>query len=217
MLVDDASPSPDPSSSPGGRVVGYCIGCPDVYAFADRYPSYTAAILSTAVAPPPPLPSSSTSTPTSPGDEEEEVEEPFWIPDDATLTPSGTAPLAAKKPNPAALVRLAHDPRRLLQLDRPSGLPAQGWRATMHIDLLPAYQRRGWGRRLIDAYVRSVRASGQDYGRGAWIGIAPDNAGVVQFYEKVGFRLAAASSAIEREGQDGGEDGIHMVIDIAKA
>ncbi|KAK8112466.1 Acyl-CoA N-acyltransferase [Apiospora sp. TS-2023a] len=205
MLVDDESDSSDPSSSPGGQVVGYCIGTPEVYAFADRYPSYTTSILSTAVAPPPPLASP-----------DEEDPEPFWIPDDTTLTPSGTTPLAAKKPNPAALIRLAHDPRKLLQLDSgPSGLPAQGWRATMHIDLLPAYQRRGWGRRLIDAYLRSVQASGEDYGKGAWIGIAPDNAGVVHFYEKVGFRLATPSSS--EEGDNGAEDGIHMVIDIAKS
>ncbi|KAK8063201.1 hypothetical protein PG996_007853 [Apiospora saccharicola] len=204
MLVDDDdSSSPDPSSTPGGKVVGYCIGTPDVYAFADRYPSYTTSILSTAVAPPPPL---------APGEEDE----PFWIPDDTTLTPSGTAPLSAKKPNPAALIRLAHDPRKLLQLDSgPSGLPAQGWRATMHIDLLPAYQRRGWGRRLIEAYVRSVQASGEDHGKGAWIGIAPDNAGVVQFYDKVGFRLATPLSS--EEGDNGADDGIHMVIDIAKS
>ncbi|KAK8078739.1 Acyl-CoA N-acyltransferase [Apiospora phragmitis] len=184
----------------------------------ERYPSYIASVLSTAVAPPPPLPPPSSST--------QEQEEPFWIPDDTTLTPSGTAPLQAKKPNPAALIRLAYDPRKLLQLtdssnsNAPKSLSSQGWRATMHIDLLPAYQRRGWGRRLIDAYVRSVRASGEDYGRGAWIGIAPDNAGVVQFYEKVGFRLVTPStpSAVEGEGTGGGgEDGIHMVIDIAQA
>ncbi|KAK7934587.1 hypothetical protein PG985_000082 [Apiospora marii] len=224
MLVDDddddesppsSSSDPPSSSSPGGgggKVVGYCIGCPDVYAFADRYPSYVSTILSPSVAPPPPLPSSPSS---SPG---EENPEPFWIPDDTTLTPTGLTPLAAKKkPNPAALVRLAHEPRQLLQLNRTSGLPAQGWRATMHIDLLPAYQRRGWGRRLVDAYVRSVRASGHDYGRGAWIGIAPDNAGVVRFYEKVGFRLVTPSPVGETEGGDGGEDGIHMVIKIEKA
>ncbi|KAK8062130.1 Acyl-CoA N-acyltransferase [Apiospora hydei] len=135
-------------------------------------------------------------------------------------------------PNPAALVRLAYDPRKLLQLDGGDDdthqglpLPSQGWRATMHIDLLPAYQRRGWGRRLVDAYVRSVRASGADYGRGAWIGIAPDNAGVVAFYEKVGLRLVVApppSSSATGEGESGGggggdEEGIHMVLDIAKA
>ncbi|KAK7959909.1 uncharacterized protein PG986_004763 [Apiospora aurea] len=191
MLVDDDDAQDEPSSHSassggGGKVVGYCIGCPDVFAFADRYPSYITTILS---------------------------------------------PHRPPKPNPAALVRLAYDPRKLLQLDDTlQGLPAQGWRATMHIDLLPAYQRRGWGRRLVDAYVRSVRASGAEYGRGAWIGIAPDNAGVVAFYEKVGFRLvvtppppppSSANDEGENSGGGGGggddEDGIHMVLDIAKA
>ena len=219
MLVDGHESS-DASGSGDGKVVGYCIGCPDVYAFAERYPSYISSVLSTAVAPPPPASSpSSTSAPdlASPGEEE-----PFWIPDDTTLTPSGTAPLQAKKPNPAALVRLAYDPRRLLQLDgsrkdlsSPQGEGGGGWRATMHIDLLPEYQHRGWGRQLIDAYVRSVQASGEDFGKGAWIGIAADNAGVVEFYKKVGFRLITPPVA-DQGRSGGGGDGISMVIDIAK-
>ncbi|KAK6836951.1 acetyltransferase [Apiospora arundinis] len=249
MLVDDAHPtdtSGPSGSGDGGRVVGYCIGCPDVFAFAERYPSYITNILSTTVAPPPSLGPSASSTSASGGlpatdggltsssgpttsTSSTTEEEPFWIPDDTTLTST------AKKPNPAALIRLAYDPIRLLSLDgsprdlssssssssssasSSSSFEGGGWRATMHIDLLPEYQRQGWGRHLIESFVRSVQASGADYGRGAWIGIAPDNAQVVSFYEKVGFRLAtppAAVTSAEDGSGGGGEEGINMVIDI---
>jgi len=77
----------------------------------------------------------------------------------------------------------------------------------MHIDLLPEWQRGGWGRRLIEKFVASVQASGQDYGEGEHIGVAGENSKVVPFYEKVGFRVVEGG---ENEGN------IWMVRDIEK-
>ncbi|KAK7995639.1 hypothetical protein PG990_014412 [Apiospora arundinis] len=122
------------------------------------------------------------------------------------------------RPNPSPFPRrLPRDLSSSSSSSASSSFEGGGWRATMHIDLLPEYQRQGWGRHLIESFVRSVQASGADYGRGAWIGIAPDNAQVVSFYEKVGFRLAtppAAVTSAEDGSGGGGEEGINMVIDI---
>lgn len=82
------------------------------------------------------------------------------------------------------------------------------WRSTMHIDLLDHWQGQGWGRKLIEAFVESVKRSGQDFGQGIWIGIAGENGKVVKFYEKLGFRIA------EKPGK-GESEGIQMVRDIS--
>ncbi|KAK7964451.1 hypothetical protein PG988_011425 [Apiospora saccharicola] len=205
MLVDDDdSSSPDPSSTPGGKVVGYCIGTPDVYAFADRYPSYTTSILSTAVAPPPPL---------APGEEDE----PFWIPDDTTLTPSGTAPPLRQETQPGRPDPFGPRPpqaaparQRSVRSPRPG---MAGHYAHRPLARLPAP-------RLGPPPHRSLRAQRAGERRGPRQGRLdrhrpPDNAGVVQFYDKVGFRLATPLSS--EEGDNGADDGIHMVIDIAKS
>lgn len=64
-----------------------------------------------------------------------------------------------------------------------------------------------WGRQLIDRFVASVQASGQDYGEGEHIGVAGENSKVVPFYERVGFRVIEGG---EREGN------IWMVREIEK-
>lgn len=107
--------------------------------------------------------------------------------------------------NPLALAQNAYRVDWML-LENKEAVTAR-WRATMHIDLLPAWQGRGWGRTLIDGFVASVRGSGEDYGEGEHIGVAGENAKVVPFYEKVGFRVVAGG---EREGN------IWMVRDIEK-
>ncbi|KAM0327451.1 hypothetical protein ACHAQA_005739 [Verticillium albo-atrum] len=104
--------------------------------------------------------------------------------------------------NEQALLQLAHD-FDLAVLQGKEVL----WgthRATMHIDLLDEWQGKGWGRKLIEAFVESVRAE-TGYGQGVHIGIAGDNGKVVAFYEKVGFRLQPGG---EKEG------GIWMVKDL---
>ncbi|KAI0395243.1 hypothetical protein F5Y17DRAFT_208132 [Xylariaceae sp. FL0594] len=218
-----------------GRAVGYCIGCPDVYAFVSRYEEYITAILSRDVARPAQL----------------TVQEPWTIPAPSSPSPSpspSTTPTPKVTVNPVALAQNAYRADWLL-LPHSSPSEKQGqehgqdknssstpknhgdgdgkaemvsrWRDTMHIDILPSHQAAGWGRKLIDQFVASVtvqasNSSGQgekeqkaeaeeNYGEGVHIGIARENSKVVPFYDRVGFRLF-------RPGQSEGT--IWMVRDI---
>lgn len=57
--------------------------------------------------------------------------------------------------------------------------------AHLHIDILPEYQRRGWGRRLIARAITYLRAE-----RGLsrlWLGLDTKNDGAKRFYERLGF------------------------------
>lgn len=56
--------------------------------------------------------------------------------------------------------------------------------AHLHIDVLPAAQRRGWGRALVGAVVRELAARGA---RGVWVGLDPRNAKARAFYARLGF------------------------------
>ncbi|KOS17374.1 hypothetical protein ESCO_006541 [Escovopsis weberi] len=84
------------------------------------------------------------------------------------------------------MLRWVFDQRGLLVAGK-EGLRAEGITATMHIDLLAGWQGKGWGKKMVERFVGSVRAEGGAGCRGVWIGIAPDNAGVVGFYERLGF------------------------------
>lgn len=125
--------------------------------------------------------------------------------------------------NPAALLQLAFRPDLLLLHQHPapasngvnssdtssgeaqlSSSQISRYRATMHIDLLPAWQAKGWGGKLIERFVESVRDSGADYGAGERIGVAAENRKVLPFYAKMGFQVAL----------DGSSDTIVLVKDI---
>ncbi|KAI0203607.1 hypothetical protein F4808DRAFT_417265 [Astrocystis sublimbata] len=179
-----------------GNAVGYCIGCPDVHAFAAAYPKYIASILSAAV----PQPDFSTRAPwtttiTTTTNKEEA---------NADSKPDGVE-VEIEATNPLALAQNAYRPDWVLFEGQGKEALTARWRATMHIDLLPEWQGRGWGRQLIDRFVASVQSSGQDYGDGEHIGIAGENKKVVAFYERVGFRIIQGGE---------GEGDITMVRDI---
>ncbi len=53
----------------------------------------------------------------------------------------------------------------------------------LHIDLLPTFQGKGWGRRLIDVLLGSLRAAGST---GVHLGVAEANARAIAFYERLG-------------------------------
>ncbi|KAI0129757.1 acetyltransferase [Xylariales sp. AK1849] len=170
-----------------GRTVGYCIGCPDVFALAAAYGRYVDDVLSVDVARP------------------ASAREPW------TLLGDSMAPgAAAAQVNPVAMAQTAYDVDRLL-FEGNAHLTGR-WRATMHIDLLEPFQGQGWGRKLIERFVESVKASGADYGEGTWIGIGGENSKVVKFYERVGFRVVE-----KPDGERGDGAGINMVRDIEKA
>lgn len=78
-----------------------------------------------------------------------------------------------------------------LLVDGNEDLLADGYRATMHVDLLDGWQGKGWGRKLVDLFVESVRKTDSEFGesKGIWIGVGASNAKVVPFYEKLGFRV----------------------------
>ncbi|KAI0175348.1 acetyltransferase [Pestalotiopsis sp. NC0098] len=182
-----------------GHAVGYCIGCPDVHAFASAYPSYVAEVLSPTVAAPPDL----------------DTREPWSILDDSLLgltAPGTAAPALGHKVNVVSMAQTAYNVRWLL-FEGNEHL-TDNWRATMHIDLLEPWQSKGWGRRLIASFVDSVRGSSQDYGQGIWIGIAAENERVVKFYERIGFRRIEKPDSGTGQGED---HGINMVKDLPNA
>ncbi|RYP21570.1 hypothetical protein DL765_002206 [Monosporascus sp. GIB2] len=177
-----------------GNAVGYCIGCPDVHALAEAHPRYVAGVLGGAVAAP----------------AQTETREPWLLPPAPGDGPEGREGKKEKTVNPAALAQLAYRADwLLLDGDAARAELMRRWRATMHIDLLEPWQGRGWGRRLIEAFVRSVRESGADYGEGEHIGVAGENRKVVAFYERMGFRVVS---------DDGGDEGtIVLVKDIERS
>jgi ribosomal protein S18 acetylase RimI-like enzyme len=64
----------------------------------------------------------------------------------------------------------------------------------LHINLLPEAQGKGWGARLIDTFLASLRAHGV---KGASLGVNTANTRAIAFYEKYGFhRIPAERSSI---------------------
>lgn len=73
----------------------------------------------------------------------------------------------------------------------------EAYPAHFHIDILPEYQRQGWGRKLIEKMCEALRDAGS---KGVHLGMEAANGHAEKFYGKVGF---------ERYGRvlDGGESG----------
>ncbi|KAF5502124.1 hypothetical protein CGCA056_v014015 [Colletotrichum aenigma] len=152
-----------------GRVVGYCIGCPNVNDFAAAYDRYVKEVLETS-------PELAGRRPQS-----LETKAPWNL-------PSGEV-------NEEALLQQAWNPTWLVLDDERKDLWGE-WKGTMHIDLLENYQGKGWGRKLVGKFEESLReadkAKGGDerlYGKGWHIGVGGENEKVVKFYEKMGFRV----------------------------
>jgi ribosomal protein S18 acetylase RimI-like enzyme len=71
-------------------------------------------------------------------------------------------------------------PERML-VDELGAYPAH-----LHIDLLPAYQRAGHGRRLVATFVDEVGRAGAP---AVYLAVAKANTGAQEFYRRVGFEL----------------------------
>lgn len=98
-----------------------------------------------------------------------------WIP-----ASTARCPLPADPPVTADDVMLAlhHRPERMLVpelADHP---------AHLHIDLLPDWQGKGWGRRLMSAFVDGLRAAGVPR---LHLGMVSTNAPARAFYDRLGF------------------------------
>lgn len=59
--------------------------------------------------------------------------------------------------------------------------------AHLHIDILEAYQGRGWGRKLITTAIEYLRGENVE-GGGVWLGMDPRNVKARAFYERLGFK-----------------------------
>ncbi|WP_235931428.1 MULTISPECIES: GNAT family N-acetyltransferase [Actinomyces] len=95
---------------------------------------------------------------------------------------------------------LAETDRKYLRLLRaPVPQPAawlERYPAHLHIDLLEPVRRRGWGRRLVEAWTEHARQKGAV---GLHLGVGADNTGSIAFYQAIG---------LTRIGQD--EGGVTM-------
>lgn len=181
-----------------GAAVGYVIGCADVFAFAGGYQRYVDEVLLKEPA--------DASSDGERGDGRPTTTGPAAVPAPRQLgrlepwfatggIEGGRAELVV---NEECLAQLAHSPKFLLFEggEGNDGL-VRDFRATMHIDLLEGWQGRGWGRRMIAAFVASVKdavresggGGGLNCGRGVHIGMGWENKKVVPFYERVGFRV----------------------------
>ncbi|WP_336748238.1 GNAT family N-acetyltransferase [Pantoea vagans] len=67
------------------------------------------------------------------------------------------------------------------------------WPAHLHINLLPAAQKGGWGRRMIEHELAALRAAGVS---GVHLGVSLQNEQVCAFYARMGFTPIQRSNAI---------------------
>lgn len=67
------------------------------------------------------------------------------------------------------------------------------WPAHLHINLLPAAQQGGWGRKLIEQLLTLLRQAGV---AGVHLGVSLQNEQVCGFYQRLGFTPIVRSNAI---------------------
>jgi GNAT superfamily N-acetyltransferase len=82
---------------------------------------------------------------------------------------------------PKALLQHLYTPEELLHEDFPQLI--EDYPAHLHIDLLPEYQRKGFGRQLMDMFCGKLR---QDGAKGVHLVMATENPNGT-FYERLGF------------------------------
>lgn len=62
--------------------------------------------------------------------------------------------------------------------------PLKDYPGHLHIDILPSHQRRGYGKKLIEALLQSFKDAGC---KGLYLGMVAANADAARFYEREGF------------------------------
>jgi ribosomal protein S18 acetylase RimI-like enzyme len=98
-----------------------------------------------------------------------------WLP---VVAPKHAPPPPSVDSFEDGILAALHNPDRMV-LPELAGHPAH-----LHIDLLPGYQGRGLGRRLMDAFLAELRARGVDR---VHLGTSPANTRARSFYDKLGF------------------------------
>ncbi|KAK0615588.1 hypothetical protein B0T17DRAFT_644591 [Bombardia bombarda] len=143
-----------------GRTVGYVIGVPDVFAFAAAYPRYVDEVLRG-----------------EQGRRDVPVPNQLDTPEPWSTTGDGQV-------NEQSLVQQAYKVEWLV-LDGVEGKKelVRDYRAMLHINLLPGWQAKGWGRKMIERFVESVKKVVEDgkdgegrgvydFGKGIQLGVA---------------------------------------------
>jgi len=97
-----------------------------------------------------------------------------WLPPLRARYPLGSGTTSAD----AALVARLHDPPTA------DGGLLDAHPAHLHIDLLPRLQGQGWGRRVLEAVLDELAATGVP---GVHLGVDDANTGAHAFYERLGF------------------------------
>lgn len=164
-----------------GRAVGYCIGCPDITAFCAAYPRYVSEVVNARG-------KQNGDIQMVPSAEQLAGERASWIdPDTGRISE-------------LSLSQLVFSEDQLLMRGN-EDIYDKRYMATMHIDLLDEFQGKGWGKKLLEMVVGSMKdvkvVDEEEKGKsvGVWLGVGGDNGKVVPFYEKLGFRLMQREKA----------------------
>jgi len=98
-----------------------------------------------------------------------------WLPATVGRYPRPTEPPVT--PEDSMLALLEHPERMIVP-------ELADYPAHLHIDLLPQWQGKGWGRGLISAFLAGLRAAGVS---GVHLGMAAENVSAGAFYARLGF------------------------------
>jgi len=119
--------------------------------------------------------------------------EKYWWPSLRARYPLELTPAAAStSDDPEAVAKPSWTPldeHFLSRIHHPRPFPLECLAfspAHMHINILPGYHRRGWGRKLVGAVVERARAA--ENLDGVYLGYLPDNVDAARFYHRIGFR-----------------------------
>ena len=111
---------------------------------------------------------------------------------------------------PTAVLQLLYAPdTSLLHADYPQLL--QQFPAHLHIDVLPEYQGRGYGRQLMSEYLGKLRLANI---KGVHLVMAGDNVGAEKFYRKLGydrFPMVLDDGKSGELGREGGNRNVWLV------
>ena len=88
---------------------------------------------------------------------------------------------------------LHHRPERLLEPEVPD------YPGHLHIDLLPDWQGKGWGRRTMATFIDSVRAAGCP---AVHLGMLTANTAARPFYDRLGFTELRIDPPLTYLGRD---------------
>lgn len=100
-----------------------------------------------------------------------------WLPRVAGRYP---APPGQPRTPDEVMAHLLHTPERMILPD------LEGYPAHLHIDLLPAHQRAGHGRALIETFAAALRERGVP---GLHVGMVTANEPARRFYDRLGFHV----------------------------